>query len=30
MNERHIYVTVKDMERLGRPVPAALSDAPDP
>jgi regulator of nucleoside diphosphate kinase len=29
MNERHIYVTVKDMERLGRLVLAAISDAPD-
>lgn len=29
MNERHIYVTVKDMDRLGRLVLAAISDAPD-
>ena len=29
MNERHIYVTVKDMERLGRLVLAAISDDPD-
>lgn len=29
MNERHIYVTVKDMDRLGRLVLAAISEAPD-
>lgn len=29
MNERQIYVTVSDMDRLGRLVLAAISDAPD-
>lgn len=29
MSERHIYVTVKDMDRLGRLVLAAITDAPD-
>lgn len=30
MAERHIYVTVSDMDRLGRMLMAAISDAPDP
>ncbi|MBW7935425.1 MAG: nucleoside diphosphate kinase regulator, partial [Gemmatimonadaceae bacterium] len=29
MNERQIYVTVSDMDRLGRLVLAAISNAPD-
>lgn len=29
MNERHIYVTVSDMDRLGRMMLAAISAAPD-
>lgn len=29
MNERHIYITVKDMDRLGRLMLTAISDAPD-
>lgn len=29
MNERQIYVTVSDMDRLGRLVLAAITDAPD-
>lgn len=30
MAERHIYVTVSDMDRLGRMLMAAISDAPNP
>lgn len=29
MNDRHIYITVKDMDRLGRLMLTAISDAPD-
>lgn len=29
MNERHIYVTVSDMDRLGRMLLAAINEAPD-